>query len=83
MKNQEMKIETLEKKLRGMDCLAINKMEEIVETTPAEADDYCELYYELDGLSNEINWINQDYEGIELVEAMERIISELEYLLQK
>ena len=83
MKNQEMNIETLENKLREMECLAYDKMEEIEKTTPAEADDFCELHYELDGLTNDINWIHHDYEGIELVEAMESIISELEYLLQK
>ena len=83
MKNQEMNIETLENKLNEMESLAHAKMEEIQETTPAEANDFCELYYELDGLTNDINWINDDYEGAELVEAMESIIGQLEYLLQK
>jgi len=78
MENQEMNIETLENKLHEIECLAHAKMDAM-----EEADDYSDEYYELDGLTNDINYIHHDYEGAELVEAMESIIDQLEYLLQK
>jgi len=54
-----MNMETLKTKLNEMECLIHDEMEKIEMTTPTEAADFCELYYELDSLLNNINYIRE------------------------
>ena len=68
----------IENKMWEMEAIAsikLNAME--------EAGNYSDEYYELDGICHDINFIKDNHEGAELVEAMESAIDQLEYLLQK
>jgi len=47
-----------------------------------EANDYSDLYYELDGLLNDMNFVKDDYEGEELIEAMQDLIDRVAYVIE-
>ena len=47
-----------------------------------EADDYPESYYELDGLLNDMNFVDDDYEGEELDEAMLSLIDRVAFVIE-
>ena len=46
-----------------------------------ENNDYSDLYYELDGLCNDMNFVKDDYEGAELIEAMQNITDSISFLV--
>ena len=73
MKNQEMKIEN---QMWEMESVATKVMISMEETN-----DYSDLYYELDGLCNDINFVKDDYEGVELIEAMQDLTDRISFLV--
>ena len=68
----------IENKMWEMEAIASLKLVEM-----EDAGNFSDEYYELDGILNDINFVKDDYEGAELVQAMESLIDQLEYLLQK
>ena len=47
-----------------------------------EANDYSDLYYELDGLLNDMNFVDDDYEGEELDEEMQDLTDRVAFVIE-
>ena len=72
MKNQT----NIENQMWEMEAVASEVMISMQET-----DDYSDLYYELDFLCNDMNFVKDDYEGEELIEAMQDLIDRISFLV--
>ena len=72
MKNQT----NIENQMWEMEAVASEVMISMQETN-----DYSDLYYELDGLCNDMNFVKDDYEGEELIEAMQDLIDRISFLV--
>ncbi len=72
MKNQM----NIENQMWEMEAVATEVMMSMQETN-----DYSDLYYELDGLCNDINFVKDDYEGVELIEAMQDLTDRISFLV--
>jgi len=67
----------IEKQMWEMEAKGIDVMCDM-----QEADDYSDLYYELDGLLNDMNFVDDDYEGEELDEAMLSLIDRVAFVIE-
>ena len=72
MKNQT----NIENQMWEMEAVASEVMISMQETN-----DYSDLYYELDGLCNDMNFVKDDYEGEELIEAMQDLTDRISFLV--